>query len=43
MAYTSNIALEVQQAELAAMSAKELQEYDEWLAGPESEEEDDDQ
>jgi hypothetical protein len=38
MAYTSNIALEVQQEQLAAMSPDELRDYEEWLAGPESDE-----
>lgn len=38
MAYTSNIALEVQQEQLATMSPEELRDYEEWLAGPESEE-----
>jgi hypothetical protein len=43
MAYTSNIALEVQQAELASMSEEERREYELWLAGPESEDEEDEE
>jgi hypothetical protein len=43
MAYTANIALEVQQDQLAAMSDEELRELELQTSEPEADEEDEDE